>query len=416
MLQSHSFTNTLVLRAPLEQRETMLASAEGASGENLEHSTRVLRKSVFCTTALGKKSKKNGVFSECSKVTHLRIRWFRARLRNKEKAMSRAPKARAALYASFMQKCLLYHWARQEVLKKRSVFRMLQSHSFTNTLVLRARTKRNDARERRRRERRKFGAPYASFTQKCLLPFAPLRLAKSPKKTECFQSAPKSLIYEYVGFARASGTKRKRCRERRRRERRKFGALYASFMQKCLLYHWARQEVLKKRSVFRMLQSHSFTNTLVLRAPLEQRETMLASAEGASGENLERPTRVLRKSAFCTTALGKKSKKNGVFSECSKVTHLRIRWFRARLRNKEKAMSRAPKARAEKIWCILRKFYAKVLSVPLLLAKSAKKTECFQSAPKSLIYEYVGFARASRTKRNDARERRRRERRKIGAF
>ena len=67
--------------------------------------------------------------------------------------------------------------------------------------------------------------------------FVPLRLAKSPKKTECFQSAPKSLIYEYVGFARASGTKRQRCRERRRRERRKFGALYASFMQKCLLYH-----------------------------------------------------------------------------------------------------------------------------------------------------------------------------------
>ena len=88
-----------------------------------------------------------------------------------------------------------------------------------------------------------------------------------------------------------------------------------------------------------MLQSHSFTNTLVLRAHLEQRETMLASAEGASGENLERSTRALRKSAFCTTALGKKSKKNGVFSECSKVTHLRIRWFRARLRSKEKAMS-----------------------------------------------------------------------------
>ena len=292
---------------------------------------------------------------------------------------------------------------------------------------------------------------------------------KPPKKTECFQSAPKSLIYEYVGFARASGTKRKRCRERRRRERRKFGALYASFMQKCLLYHWARQKVLKKRSVFRMLQSHSFTNTLVLRAPLEQRETMLASAKGASGENLERPTRVLRKSAFCTTALGKKSKKktecfqsapksliyeyvgfaraegasgenlehythvlcksvfctiglgkkcskNGVSSECSKVTHLRIRWFCTRPYNKEKRCSRAPKARAEKIWCVLREFYANVSFVPLRLAKSPKKTECFQSAPKSLIYEYVGFARASGTNRKRRRERRRRERRKFGAL
>ena len=80
---------------------------------------------------------------------------------------------------------------------------------------------------------------------------------------------------------------------------------------------------------------------------------MLASAEGASGENLENSTRVLRKSALCTTVLGKKCPQN---------------------------------------------------------------TDCFKKAPKSLIHEYVGFARASRTKRNDARERRRREYRKIGAF
>ena len=205
MLLSRSFTNTLVLRALPEQRETMLASTEGASGENLERLTRVLRKSTFCTTVL----------------------------------------------------------------------------------------------------------------------------EKAPKKTESFQSAPKSLIYEYVGFARASGPKRKRCRGRRR-ERRKFGAFYARFMQKCFLYHCFWQNVLHKRSVL---------------------------------------------------------------IECSKVTHLRIRWFRARLRNKEKAMSRAPKARAEKIWSIIRKLYAKVSFVPLCSARSAQKTECLQNAPKSFIYEYVGFAR-----------------------
>ena len=150
---------------------------------------------------------------------------------------------------------------------------------------------------------------------------------------------------------RAPRTKRNDARERRRRERRKFGAPYASFTQKCLLHHCAWQ----------------------------------------------------------------KSKKNGVFPECSKVTHLQIRWFRARLRTKEKAMSRAPKARAEKNLCILRKFSAKVLSVPLLLAKSANKNGVFSKCSK-VTHEYVGFARASGTKRKRCRERRRRERRKFGAL
>ena len=44
------------------QEKTVLASAEGASGENLEHSTRVLRKSAFCTTVLGTKCTKHTVF------------------------------------------------------------------------------------------------------------------------------------------------------------------------------------------------------------------------------------------------------------------------------------------------------------------------------------------------------------------
>ena len=69
----------------------------------------------------------------------------------------------------------------------------------------------------------------------------------------------------------------------------------------------------QKRSVFRMLQSRSFTNTLVLHAPPEQRETMLASAEGASGKKLEHPTRVLRKSAFYTTVFGTNYTKHTVF-------------------------------------------------------------------------------------------------------
>ena len=108
--------------------------------------------------------------------------------------------------------------------------------------------------------------------------------------------------------------------------------------------------------------------------------------------------------------------KNGVFSECSKVAHLRIRWFYTCLQNKEKRCSRAPKARAEKIWSILREFYAKAPFTPLSFAQIAQSTQYFENAPKSLIYECERFARASRTKRNDARERRGRELRKFGAF
>ena len=76
-----------------------------------------------------------------------------------------------------------------------------------------------------------------------------------------------------------------------------------------------------------MIQSHSFTNTCVLRAPPQQRETMLASAEGAGAEN--RGT--------------------------------------------------------------LRELYAKAPFPPLCLAQSAQNTHCFENAPKSLTHEHVGF-------------------------
>ena len=78
-----------------------------------------------------------------------------------------------------------------------------------------------------------------------------------------------------------------------------------------------------------MIQSHSFTNTCVLRAPPQQRETMLASVEGAGAEN----------------------------------------------------------------WELLCEFYAKAPFPPLCLAQSAQNTQCSENAPKSLTYEHVGFAR-----------------------
>ena len=227
-------------------------------------------KMSFVPSCSALSAQKNGVFSECSKVAHLRIHWFCARFQNKEKRCLRAPKARAEKIWSILRE----------------------------------------------------------FYAKA--PLAPLCLAQIAQNTQYFENTPKSLIYEYEGFMRASRTKRNDARERRRRERRKFGAFYASFTQMCLSYHCAWQKVQKKRSVFRVLQSHSFTNTLVSRAPPEQRESDVASAEGASGENLEHYTQVLCKSVFCTIGLGKKCSKNGVSSECSKVTHLRIRWFCAR--------------------------------------------------------------------------------------
>ena len=165
-----------------------------------------------------------------------------------------------------------------------------------------------------------------------------------------------------------------------------------------------------------MLQSHSFPNTRVLRAPPEQKGAMLASAEGTSGENLEHPTRVLRKSIFCTTTLGKSAQNTEYFKNAPKsFIYEYVGFVRASRTTRKRCRERRRRERRKS-----GVFYAscmqKYVFVPSCLANSAQKTECFQSAPKSLIYEYVGFTHASRTKTNDAREHRRRERRKIGTF
>ena len=137
------------------------------------------------------------------------------------------------------------------------------------------------------------------------VPFVPLCLPKSAQNAEYFENAQRISAFCAPPEPRENGA-----RERRRRERRKFEAFYASFTQKRLLHHFAWHKVHKTHSTLRILQSHSFTNTRVLCAPPEQKETMLASVEGASGENLEHSTRVLRKCVFRTTALGKKCTKH----------------------------------------------------------------------------------------------------------
>ena len=83
---------------------------------------------------------------------------------------------------------------------------------------------------------------------------------------------------------------------------------------KCALpRHCAWQTMLKTSSTLRLLQSHSFTNPSMEFTRFQNKvKTMLASAEGASGDNLEHSMRVLRKSGFCATVLGKNCTKHEV--------------------------------------------------------------------------------------------------------
>ena len=68
--------------------------------------------------------------------------------------------------------------------------------------------------------------------------FEALRLANNAHDEQYIEVAPKSLIHESIHGDRAPLEQSENdTRERRRRERRKFGASYASFTQKWLLRH-----------------------------------------------------------------------------------------------------------------------------------------------------------------------------------
>ena len=162
---------------------TMLASAEGASGEHLESFMRLLRKSRLCIVVLGKK-----------------------------------------LYQT------------------RSTLRIIQSHSFTNTCVLRARPQQ---RETMLASVEGAGAENAELLCEfyAKAPFPSLCLAQSAQNTQCSENAPNSLTYEHVGL-RASRTKRKRCL---RAPKARTEKLWTSFAQKCFLYHCASPKYSKHR-------------------------------------------------------------------------------------------------------------------------------------------------------------------------
>ena len=76
--------------------------------------------------------------------------------------------------------------------------------------------------------------------------------------------------------------------------------------------------------------------------------------------------------------LAKNARTRGVFRKRCRITRLRIRDFARAPNKKEEEYSRAPKARAEKIWYILRVFYA---SMPVCEAGFGKK----QHEPGSLL-------------------------------
>ena len=174
-----------------------------------------MRQSAFEQLHSPKSAQNRGYFENA-----LQIRPFCASPEPRKRC-SRAPKARAEkiwsiLYA-FYAKVTFVPLCLPKSTQNAEFFENVQR---TSALCALPEPRENGARERRRRERRKFEAFYASFTQKRLLHY--FAWHKVHKKHTVLLEYSKD--YEYEGFSRASRTKRKRSRERRRRERRKFGA------------------------------------------------------------------------------------------------------------------------------------------------------------------------------------------------
>ena len=151
--------------------------------------------------------------------------------------------------------------------KTSSIFRILQSHVLTNSWFIRS------SKARMKRCSRAPNAREATVRQSV-------------------ENAPASNNHELVVFARASKTKRKDARERRRRERknlehsmwvlRKSGLVHHCFGKKCT------KQVFSER--FRVTCSRA--RGFGARLPNKQ-EKMFASAEGASGEKLRHSMRGL---------------------------------------------------------------------------------------------------------------------------
>ena len=335
----------------------MFASAEGASRENSVHILPELyAEAPFYASRVSNKCTKQAVFLERSESRARELVVLR-RLQNKEERCSRAPKARAEKLSVII--CEVYakcSFAPPALVKraqnKQDVHNAPESNNHELVVFARgSKTKRKRCSRAPKARAEKIWVILCEVYEKVLF------RATGSGKTCTKQAVCSECSKVKQSRTRAPPKQRgKDARERRRRERRKFGAFfdYASFTQKYLLGHCAWQKVHKTRSILKMLQSYSHTNTWVLRAHLEQRETC----------------------------------------------------------------SRALKARAEKIWSILCKVYAKTPFAPLSRCALHKehKTRSILRVLQSHSFTNTWVLRAPpRQTENDARERRRHERRKFGA-
>ena len=246
------------------------------------------------------------------------------------------------------------------------------------------------------------------------MPFAPLYLAQRAQNTQYFETAPKSVIYEYVGFARLPDKRQNDPRERRRRERRKFGAFYATFTQKCLLHNCAWHKQHKTHSVLRKLQSHSFTNARILRAPPGQREN----------DRRERRRRERGKfGAFCTSFTQKCLLHHWPWQKCSKARSI-VRMLQSPLFTNTWVL-RAPPGQREndarerrrrerrKFGAFCAGFTQKCLLHHWPSQKVLKTRSVVRMLPSHSCTNTSVLRAPSEQEENDARERRRRERRKF---
>lgn len=142
-------------------------------------------------------------------------------------------------------------------------FRILQSHSLTNTRFLRvSQTNRKTCSREPTARAEKTEVFHARFMQKCL--FAALVLAKKYRKQAVLSESSR------VTRSRTRGSCA--CLEKRGRDAsaegasgKRWGILCKFYVKNAMFLHWLQQKTYERSGICRMLLSHSFTNTWFLR-------------------------------------------------------------------------------------------------------------------------------------------------------
>ena len=150
-------------------------------------------------------------------------------------------------------------------------------------------------------------------------------------------------------------------------------------------------------SLLRILQRQTIPNSWILRVPPKQRERDARECRRRERKSFGAFFVGFRRSGRVYHCFGKKCTKQ-VFSECFRFTCSRARGFGARLQSKqEKMFASAECASGENLRHSMR-VLCKCTPSRHCAWQTKLKTQYFENAPKSLIHEYMGFARASRTK------------------